>query len=41
MWYNVPLDTLVSDDNDTVSKARAGHSDTVSVCSDSKSFIGK
>jgi hypothetical protein len=28
MWYNVPLDTLVSDDDDTRSKCRAELSDT-------------
>lgn len=33
MWYNVPLDTLVSDDDDTLSKSRAELTDTLSVCS--------
>ena len=33
MWYNVPLDTLVSDDDDTRSKCRAELTDTLSVCS--------
>lgn len=33
MWYNVSLDTLEGDDDDTRSKCRAELTDTLSVCS--------
>jgi hypothetical protein len=33
LWYNVSLDTLGRDDDDTTSKSRAELTDTMSVCS--------